>query len=540
MRGRPGVGAARRTGLRGGGGGAPLSAPTIVIAGTVKHGETLTATHNGASVQWYAGDVAIPGATADTYAIDVLAKWVGGSPIPWLIGPSITCKATNAAGTTTSNALAFSTTDVDLVGAWFPEDLTDNGTTATIVAELGSGSFTSTGASRATLSATGMDDNPGIVMNGAILSTAAIGTALSGKTGCTILQVVQATAATSAYLHRYGTTADGDFRALRSQPGAGRVTQTLEATANVVWTGEAGLNAHLKYVTCLAHRYDTTAAAVPLRSDGRALPGASTGTPNSATFGARTFYWGSESNGTSPFPGFLGPLAVFGRVLSDADAITWSAYLTYRAGATAKKTVMWNGDSITANNSATYAQWREAAQDEQDADIAADGGRFYAPIGNFSVADPTFDLDYGMAGGGNTVAILDGYLATYNVDERYPADIVMILIGTNDIAISGLTPAQLATALAAYIVNLRAAIPHALIVVQKLLPRGDADNTDVQDFNDNHIAGVVAGAGTNVILDDTLATLPGITYVDAVHPDVASGPAMGAAMYARVRALAGL
>lgn len=88
-------------GSRRGSGGraaAPIDPPEISIAGTVAHGEVLTATHNGDTVQWYTDGVAISGETADTYTVDRAET---------AMGASITCRATNGGGTTTSNALSY-------------------------------------------------------------------------------------------------------------------------------------------------------------------------------------------------------------------------------------------------------------------------------------------------------------------------------------------------------------------------------------------------------------------------------------------------
>lgn len=70
--------------------------PTVGISGTVLIGETLTAAHDGDSVQWFRDGVAISGATSDTYVVTASD-----------IGPEITCEATNGAGTSGSNTLLF-------------------------------------------------------------------------------------------------------------------------------------------------------------------------------------------------------------------------------------------------------------------------------------------------------------------------------------------------------------------------------------------------------------------------------------------------
>lgn len=75
---------------------APLDPPTISIAGTVLIGETLTATHDGDSVQWLRDGSPISGATSSTYVVTSAD-----------VGPLITAQATNAAGSTVSTALVY-------------------------------------------------------------------------------------------------------------------------------------------------------------------------------------------------------------------------------------------------------------------------------------------------------------------------------------------------------------------------------------------------------------------------------------------------
>ncbi|HVJ21093.1 MAG TPA: hypothetical protein VM686_37035, partial [Polyangiaceae bacterium] len=91
--------------------------------------------------------------------------------------------------------------------------------------------------------------------------------------------------------------------------------------------------------------------------------------------------------------------------------------------------------------------------------------------------------------------------------------------------------------------NIAAAFPNALLVLQKLLPRSDGSGAQVTDWNANYHDDVVTaaqGRSVNIISDDTIATLPGVTYVDSVHPNVAAEAAIGAAMEAALRGWAGI
>lgn len=105
--------------------------PTIAISGTVLPGETLTATHDGDTVQWYAGGVALTGETADTYVVDAADD---------VFGPDIDCRATNDNGTTTSNALAFDYGDMSgLRGGADPALVTLNGSDVASFTTRGTG-----------------------------------------------------------------------------------------------------------------------------------------------------------------------------------------------------------------------------------------------------------------------------------------------------------------------------------------------------------------------------------------------------------------
>lgn len=371
-------------------------------------------------------------------------------------------------------------------------------------------------------------------MNGAVLSSAALGALISGKSDIVVLEVWKASATTAAHCHRYGTTAANDFRTLRSQPSAGRLTKTFFPSAtNTVWTANAGANRHLKVPTCLAYRYSASGPQ-PILADGAVIPGAFTGTPAGGTFGNRTFFSGSDTNGTSAFPGVLGLRAICLEALSDYDLQRAIVSARTLAGIVTKR-VMILGHSIPANNSVVYAQSRAALQGLIDADIPTFGRRLEL-IGDFSPAQPTFDLDYCFAGGGNQIPTLTGYLtsSTYDIAHAYPCDVMWIEIVTNDIANAGLTPAQCVPLYDAMLDAAQAAQPGVRIVAEQELARLDAHNTAIQDWNANYLPGVVAsaqGRGINVVMRNTMSSLTGLPMVDDVHPGVAAAPAIAANMY---------
>ena len=202
--------------------------------------------------------------------------------------------------------------------------------------------------------------------------------------------------------------------------------------------------------------------------------------------------------------------------------------------------VMWIGDSITAAGTATFARWRKIVQDLAN---ARDEAQWYNPVGPLASAATAWDLDKSLSQNGATTATVNGWLTTYSMPAGYSPDIIPILIGTNDIGVDGDTNATLATQVGTMIDNIAAAFPNALLVLQKLLPRSDGSGAQVTDWNANYHDDVVTaaqGRSVNIISDDTIATLPGVTYVDSVHPNVAAEAAIGAAMEAALRGWAGI
>lgn len=425
-------------------------------------------------------------------------------------------------------------TDADLLGVWDPADGSDNGTTLTIPNRVSGGSsFTSTTGTRATLSATGIYGRPGVAMAGAPLTNTGVGALLAGRAGCTIIQTGAASATTAAYLHRYGTTADGDFRTLRSQPSSGRLALTLEAATNRAYAGEAGTPEYFWFPQVCCVRYGMATLEVPW-VDAQPSPGTFSGTAPGGTMANRTLYWGSDTTGATAFPGVLGPLVLVGRVLTDAEIPVWTAWYAGLVAQTSWRQVYWTGDSITACNSVGGAQWR---LELQSLITGGSSPSYYRATGQFSPSSTAFTLDYCNAGGGNTIATTTANLATYNYGTRYRsgprAAVFPILLGTNDIAVSGLSNSAIATAYGTLLDTIVARLPGSRCIVQKLLPRGDASNAQVTDLNANYLPTVVSdavGRGIDCLLDDTFATMGGITYLDAVHPDAASGVAMAAAI----------
>ena len=430
--------------------------------------------------------------------------------------------------------------DPDTVGVWLAKDASDDGSTLSIPNRVSGGTpFERTSAGRAVIDATGLDDvSVGIDFGSSTAALRAlIGAELSGVSQATVIVYAQDPTTTGSILWRYGTSFQTMFlfynvttmRRFQSDRIA------VEGTAVVNTIGR-----HLTYPRAVAWRFDRDGAEEdpPLWIDGTEAPDTSRSGPT-ATTGALsngTFYLGGNSNDTSPFKGQVGGVAIVKRALTDAEVTTWSSWMATECGFPVWHDVMWVGDSITAHSNALYSQWREEVQALYDAE--GDGVRFYRPVGPYSTGSPTWSRDFALAGGGLTTVTMLAQLSSFSVGTRYQPSIIPILLGTNDLA--SVDAATLETRMGDLVDDIATRCPNALLVLQKLLPRTDnaTYGARVIDWNDNYHNDFVAtkvGEGVNIISDDTLATLSGITYVDGLHPDLASTGIMGAAAYAALR-----
>jgi hypothetical protein len=424
-------------------------------------------------------------------------------------------------------------------------DATDDGSTLTVPNRVSGGAaLERTSAGRPVIDANGLDDlSQGIDFASATVALrASIGAALSGSAAATVIAFAQDPGTTGGILWRYGTSFQTMF--LFYNVTAARRFQSnrlaVEGTGVVNTIGR-----DLVYPRCTAWRFDRDGAEedLPLWIDGTEAPDASRSGPTSTTgtLSNGTFYGGGNSNDTSPFKGQIGGIAVIRRALTDAEVQTWTTWMTAAQGFASARDVMWVGDSITAHNNAGYSQWREEIQSLYDAE--GDGVRFYRPVGPYSPGNPTWGRDFCCAGGGLTTVTMLSQFSSFSVGTRYQPAIIPVLLGTNDLA--SVDASTLEGRMDDLVDDLATRCPGALIVLQKLLPRTDnaTYGARVTDWNDNYHDAFVAtkaGEGVNIISDDTLSTLPGIAYVDGLHPAVASTGIMGAAAYAALRAWAGV
>lgn len=443
--------------------------------------------------------------------------------------------------------------DADTVGVWLAADAFDvagegTGTLSVPNRVSGGAVLERQSAGRPLIDADGLDGTAvGLDFGSATAALqAAVGAAMSGGTEATLLVHAQDAGTTAGYLARYGTGFQ-NFWLLYNSSAARRFQSGRQAVEGIRTVNSRGRD--LIYPRTVVYRANLADAAEdsPAWVDGAAMPEPAARTGPADTSGGwhnGILYIGARSDDAAPFKGRVGGVILVRRALSDAEVRTWSAWLSRECGFPTWRDVMWVGDSITAHTYATYAHWRSEIQGLYDAESAGVGGsRWYRPVGPFSPAGTTWarDFCFGVSGG-TTVTTLAG-LATYEIGTRYQPQVVPVLLGTNDLATE--TVATLRTRYLAFISALSALLPNALIVAMKLLPRTDvpATGAKVTDWNANYHEGVVAelqAGGVNVISDDTFATLGGLSYVDGLHVAAASGPAMAAAIYPRLKEWVGV
>lgn len=204
----------------------------------------------------------------------------------------------------------------------------------------------------------------------------------------------------------------------------------------------------------------------------------------------------------------------------------------YAIEGTRKYDFIWGGNSITIATSAAGAQWRGRVQSQAPA--------LFRATGRFSNAGVAFPQDMSVSASGATCPTLQALFGTVSGGTLIQGDIIPLLIGTNDIGVDAVSNATLSTRYLSLLGELNTRFPGKLVVAQKLLPRtdgGGVPGAQVADWNANFHDAMVAsaqGLGYNVISDDTLSTLGGITYLDGLHPDFASTNVIGDALAARV------
>lgn len=440
--------------------------------------------------------------------------------------------------------------DPDLIGLWMPAlgDASDNGSVLTIAnRKVGNAAIVSaSGPGRAVIDPTGLNGLPCVDSTGMTLQlSAAIGPQIAGASQVTLIFLIMHDSLAASSLFQLAVTSATLF-AYYNIAGARRFQLHKQGTSSVVNQRER--NAGLVYPRPVTFRSDTsqTPHLSSVRQDGGASDAAFSGVDAVNTISNGPLHVCTHSGAvSSPFDGKLGGLAVIKRRLTDTEVTQWETWMNAQARQAGRKLVGWTGDSISACSIVGGAQWTKRVDDQYAIEAAADLSYWLQYTGQYSTASTAFAHNFANAAGGSTIATLLADLTTYLYGQRFTPDIMPILIGTNDIA-AGRTPAQVAADLVSYVAAAKALLPNCLFVVQKLLSRAEvgfnANITTLNTLLPQVVADCVA-AGARCIYDTTLRDLQdlgSITLLDAVHPDAASGNAMGDAMLARLKVWRGL
>jgi hypothetical protein len=206
---------------------------------------------------------------------------------------------------------------------------------------------------------------------------------------------------------------------------------------------------------------------------------------------------------------------------------------TYGASGTVKY-VVHIGDSITASG-VGGAAWRQQQW-------TRGGSTWLRPVGDlYGLAGAAYKQDIDDAHGGWTTGDVRTQIASGLIKAgRVPCDIALMMIGTNNIGVSGDTNATIATDYGALLDDWQTANPGAPIYCQKLTLRGDSHDTQVIDFNANYLPTIVSdavGRGVNAFMDDTFYVTPSFQYdpaTDTLHPTTAHTVDMGDRLYAKL------
>ncbi len=402
--------------------------------------------------------------------------------------------------------------------------------------------MTSLGVGRMAIAPTAINGGPGILCTGA---TKVLSAALSGMTGKLASTIVVAAKATTfgTYLWRFGTgdknwfcfnTAGAGYQVFK-QSGTGSLTNTQ-------------VNKGLRYPRVVTCRFDDalTPDIVSTRQQGLVGPATPSGTDAAGALAAGSLYLGSNSNGTSPLGGHLFAGMAFSRYLSDSECTIAEQYMNALMGQSFRREVAYEGDSLIACSSAGGQQFRARVESNYQAEATIDGRWWYFANGWNSPANVPFTNDYCNAGSGATIAIMRTNWNSNGLGVSYIPDVMIITIGTNDIAVSGHSNATVATNLEAALIDAKTRSPNTALVVEKLFPRNDGLAAQVLDYNTNYIGPAVAAAqaaGCNVVLRDTWPTLGtaigGYTFLDGVHIAAANTNAIGDAAWVTLKALVG-
>lgn len=330
--------------------------------------------------------------------------------------------------------------DPDLAGLWLALNASDNGTTLT-VPDLGLGGYhlTATG-TRPTIDATGVAGQRSINFSalaaGNTPLSVAFGGALGGHQQVTVFSLVASeTTNLASYLALYGLNSTGDWD-FRYNVGAHKAPSVRQFNP--------GGNCDLRTAALTAVTYSpkvlvgqTNAALIgnqagPIWQSSK-LCGSFyfTNAPNPATFGNKTLYAGSRSDGVTPYTGRWGGMAIVRRLLSQSEIEQWSTWLLQQYSCGPPKQVMWVGDSLTQAIGGYRLYVRDRYVEERGLSVA---WGTYEPIGPQGLG-ATYPENYHDGINGTDIVDMTTRMATtLAAGSAHNPDVVALCnCGTNDV-----------------------------------------------------------------------------------------------------------
>jgi lysophospholipase L1-like esterase len=417
-------------------------------------------------------------------------------------------------------------------------DASDNGTTLTIDDRSTNGTnFTATTANRPVLNATNFAGQQGVsaaaLAAGGAFSSAALGPLLVGEQQCTIFMLVghDPNSQTSGYLFRYGSPAAGDFIARTKLTGQGQLSGTqynAGGTSDFRAVSQAEKLLHPK-VVCWQFDGSLAGSQVPvLEVASKQLNGTyPTNTVNTTTFLNRTMYLLANFESTS-FKGTCGGLVVIRRALTSDERAQWTTWLAAQYNLGPSRQHMFCGDSITAAGGYKARMLTLFGTDQAAGTYPWNHFELFGPLGN------TTDYPHGATSGW-TIADLRTGLATWlAAGTAYYPEYMPVMIGINDIILSGSTGATVAAGWTSLLGDIYAARPDTKIKLLSLI-RNTTNATNEQRVIDANALGPT-------VVSDFLTANPGadvewvtqaydVDLTDGTHPSAAGYDEMGDVLY---------
>ena len=310
------------------------SAPSIALASTFTIGATITITPGAGggppvSFAEYADGVAT-GRTVAATGGAVSYTIVAGD-----IGPAVTFKAVNAAGTSAaSNSLAYSYASVTAVVDVFEINTLTPGLIATLTGAKAGISLTAAGAARPTASATSFNSHPGLAFDGVANILAGTANLSAYSSLRLVLGMLDATTALSVCMELTSnvTAQNGAFN-INVNATAGCVGGNARGTTNF---GGCDTPETLAAACAMSVCVDTsiTKGCQFIRKNGAALTLTTrTNTCGAGNFANSTLNLGARSGALFPWAGTVGgALFIMSGAAQDGDLSDAEAYVAWRAG----------------------------------------------------------------------------------------------------------------------------------------------------------------------------------------------------------------